>query len=212
VIALPAFAQVPDAERRNLGLVRCSGPTFAVAVLAGMTLSTLAVPVVTILYGERWQPAAAALAGLAVFGGLRVVFDLFATFLIAVGQTRQVLVVQLVWLAVMVPVMYLGVRAFGLVGAGWSHVAVAVLVVLPLYGTYLRRVGVDIVALLRGAVVPLAAAVPAAALCAWLGQREGRPWLFLAGGVLVALFAYALPLSRWWLASVDLVRRPLASN
>jgi PST family polysaccharide transporter len=212
VIALPAFAQVPDPARRNLGLVRCSGPTFAVAVLAGLTLSTLAIPVITVLYGERWQPAAAALAGLAVFGGLRVVMDLFATFLIAVGQTRQVLVVQLVWLAVMVPVMYLGVRSFGLAGAGWSHVAVAVLVVLPLYGLYLRRVGVDLVALLRGAVVPLTAAVPAAALCAWLGQRDGHPWLFLVGGVLAAIAAYALPLSRWWLASVDLLRRPVAST
>ncbi len=210
-VALPAFSQVGDVERRNGGLVRCAGPTVTVAVLAGLTLSTLATPVIVVLYGDRWSAAASALVGLAVFGGLRVVLDLFATFLIAVGATVEVLLVQVGWLLVMVPAMYVGVRHYGLAGAGWSHVAVAVCVVMPMYAVCLRRVGVDVLGFVRGGMVPVLAAVPAVLVCSWIGGLDANPWLLLAAGVPAALLTYALPLSRWWLRSVDQLRRPTAS-
>ena len=116
VVALPAFSDTDSAEQRNDGLVRSIGPVVLVACFMGLGLATLAGPVVAVLYGDRWAAAATALAGLAVFGAIRVVLDLVATFLIAAGETRQVLVVQLVWLAAMVPAMVLSVREWGLVG------------------------------------------------------------------------------------------------
>jgi PST family polysaccharide transporter len=210
-IALPAFAQVADVGRRNAALVRCAGPTCTVAVLAGLMLSTLATPIIVVLYGDRWSAAASALVGLGVFGGLRVVLDLFATFLVAAGATVEVLLVQVGWLVVMIPAMYVGVRHYGLAGAGWSHVAVAVCVVLPLYAVCLHRLGVDVLLFLRGAVVPVLTAVPAVLVCSWIGGLDANPWLLLVVGVLAALLTYALPLSRWWLRSVDQLRRPTAS-
>lgn len=205
-VALPAFAQAGDVRRRNLGLVRCAGPTFALATFAGLGLATLAAPVIAVLYGERWAQAATALSGLAVFGGTRLVLDLVATFLIAVGSTTEVLLVQVAWLAAMVPVVVVGVGAFGLPAAGWAHVLVALTVVAPLYAVCLRRAGVDVRAFLRGAVVPLAAAPPAVAVCWWIGTRDGPALPLLLLGALAASLTYALPLSRWWLRSVDLLR------
>ena len=210
-IGLPAFSQVADVERRNASLVRCAGPMCSVAVLAGLTLSTLAAPIIVVLYGDRWSAAASALVGLGVFGGLRIVLDLFVTFLVASGATVEVLLVQVGWLCVMIPAMYVGVRNYGLAGAGWSHVAVVVFVVLPLYGICLRRLGVDVVRFFRGCVFPVLAAVPAVVVCSWIGGLDADPWLLLAVGVLAALLTYALPLSRWWLRSVDQLRRPTAS-
>jgi PST family polysaccharide transporter len=210
VIALPAFAQVEDESRRNAGLVRCAGPTVALAALTALMLSALAGPVVTVLYGDRWSAAASALSGLAVFGGLRVVLDLLATFLIAAGATTAVLLVQVAWLLVMVPSMAVGVHAFGLAGAGWTHAVIAVVVVAPLYAVCLSRLGVDVLRFARGAAVPLLAAVPAALVCGWIGTRLADPWLLLCAGVGAALLTYALPLSPWWLRSVDLLRRPPA--
>src|SRR5688500_2359153 len=97
----------------------------------GAVLATLAARIVGLLYGERWAGAAVALVGLGVFGALRVAFDLIATFLIAVGSTRAVLAVQVWWLVAMVPTMWLGIEWFGLAGAGWAHVVVGFVFVLP---------------------------------------------------------------------------------
>ena len=103
-------------------------------------------------------------------------------------------------------------REYGLAGAGWSHVAVAVFVVLPLYAVCLRRLGVDVLRLLPWRCAsPSLAAVPAVVVCSWIGGLEANPWLLLVVGVLAALLTYALPLSRWWLRSVDQLRRPTAS-
>ena len=149
VVALPAFSQVDGDARRDRALTAVVGPLWAVALLLGMALATLAGPVVEVLYGERWSGAAAALTGLGLFGAIRVVCDLIATFLIAAGVTTQVLVVQFVWLGVMVPAMYVAVESFGLAGAGWAHVIVALGIVVPAYAICLRRLGIAPIRVLR---------------------------------------------------------------
>jgi PST family polysaccharide transporter len=206
VVALPAFSSVESAAVRGAALVRCSAPLVAVATLMGIVLATMAGPVVGLLYGDRWIGAAEALAGLAVFGAARVVLDLIATFLIAVGTTRAVLLVQVVWLLAMVPAMWVGVAAFGLAGAGWTHVVVALAVALPAYAVCLRRVGVDVAAFVRAWYVPLVCAVPATAACVGIAGT-GLPHLrALAVGTVAALLLYALPLARWWLGHIDGLR------
>ncbi|QSR32554.1 hypothetical protein CFI00_19065 [Nocardioides sp. S5] len=197
VVALPAFSDTESVRQRNDGLVRCMGPVVLVAAFMGLGLATLAEPVVAVLFGDRWSAAATALTGLAVFGATRVVLDLFATFLIAAGATRQVLVVQVVWLAAMVPSMVLAVRQWGLVGAGWAHVAVTVLVVLPAYGHYLHKAGVDVVRLARGSAVPLLACIPATAACWWIGSSALPAPAALLLGSAAALLLYLAPLAPW---------------
>ncbi|WP_244931727.1 oligosaccharide flippase family protein [Nocardioides sp. W7] len=207
VVALPGFAQVEDPGERNRALLRAVAPAVTVAVLMGLTLATLADPLVAVLYGERWSGAAEALTGLAVFGALRVLLDLVATFLIAVGATTAVLAVQVLWMVALVPTIWVGLVGFGLSGAGWSHVLVTLVVVVPAYSVCLRRAGVDTTAFLRAGLVPIAAAVPAAAACWWVGTRSGPPLLVLAAGSLVALATYALPLGPWWLRRIAELRR-----
>lgn len=210
VVALPAFADSPSAEERNRGFVRAVAPTVLVATFMGLVLATLSEQVITVLYGDRWAAAGTALAGLAVFGAVRVLLDLVATFLIAVGDTRQVLVVQLVWLAAMLPVMVLCVRAWGLAGAGWAHVGVVLVVVLPAYAVFLRRAGVDLRALVAGSVVPVAAVVPAALACTLVARGVGRDLPALVVGVLVAGLLYVGPLVPWLRRRLHDLRHPVA--
>lgn len=207
VVALPAFSQASSPEVRNRGLVLCIAPLVTLATLVSLGLAAAAVPVVTLVYGERWEPAAAALTGLAVFGGTRVLLDLVATFLIAAGETRTVLVVQVAWVLTMVPAMIVGVARWGLAGAGWTHVAVVVAVVVPLYLRALAKVGVRSGDLLRPAVVPLIAAVPAAVVCAWLDGLGNNRLLTLLGVAAAVLVLYALPLLPWWRARFTRLRR-----
>lgn len=211
VVALPAFSGLGD-EQRNESLVRGSAPVVAVAGFVGVMLACLADPLVRLLYGDTWHEAAVALAGLAVFGGIRVVFDLVATFLIAVGTTTAVLLVQVLWLASMVPAMLLGVHVGGLTGAGWTHVVVAVAIVLPAYLVCLGRVGVSARRLLTPWVMPLVALTPAAVVCWWIGHADAAPLLLLAGGGSAGLLLYALPLARWWTRSVSTLKHVAADG
>jgi PST family polysaccharide transporter len=171
-------------------------------------LATLAGPVVALLYGRDWSAAAAPLIGLAIFGGLRVLLDLTATFLIALGHTRDVLVVQLLWLAAMVPAMLIGVGRFGLSGAGWAHVVVAAGLVGPAYLVCLRRLGGRPVALIRAIAVPVVAAIPAAVVCAWIGGLSAPPVLLIGIGAVLGVVLYAAPTAPLWWRTVTQVRSP----
>lgn len=207
-VALPAFAQLDGGRRRGAALVRATGPVVAVAGLLAMLLATLAAPLVDVLFGSRWAGASAALAGLAVFGGIRVVFDMVATFLIAMGTTTGVLVVQVVWLASMVPAMVWAVERHGLYGAGWAHVGVALAVVLPAYLVCLHRVQVDTRAFVVAWVRPVLGLAPATAACWWIGHRSADPLLLLLAGGLAATLLYALPMAPWWIRSIRSLRAP----
>jgi lipopolysaccharide exporter len=205
-VALPGFAQLEGSDRRGEALVLVVGPLLAVGGLLAVGLAGLADPLVALLYGSTWHEAAAPLAGLAVFGGIRVVFDVVATFLIALGATTDVLVVQVLWLVAMVPAMVAGVSRFGLVGAGWTHVVVALAIVLPAYVACLRRAGVDTRRFLRACVRPVVCLVPAATACWWIGSQDGAPLLLLAAGGLALALLYALPMAPWWIRKMRLLR------
>jgi lipopolysaccharide exporter len=202
VVALPAFSRVDSVTQRSRALVAANGPLWAISLMMGTVLATLAAPIVLLLYGNRWAAAAAALVGLGVFGALRVAFDLIATFLIAVGATRGVLAVQVWWLVTMVPVMWLAVGRFGLAGAGWAHVVVGLVFVLPAYLYCLKRAGVNSFSLVRAWLFPTACIIPAALACALLAQMNYPPLLRLVLGGLCVVLLYAAPLARWWIARI----------
>lgn len=133
-VALAAFSHLDRAgSTSGHGLPGALRPTLAIAAPAAAVLAVASVPLVEVLYGERWLAAAPVLAALAAFGALRVAFDLFATFLMARGATRPVLWIQIAWLVALVPAMIFGMRWGGLPGAAWAHVAVGLAVVLPAY-------------------------------------------------------------------------------
>ncbi|MDG4772763.1 lipopolysaccharide biosynthesis protein [Solwaraspora sp. WMMD792] len=196
-VALPAFATVTDPRRKAAGFVSAAALTWTVALLVGVLLSGLASVVVPLLYGQRWSMAADALAGLAFFGAFRVLFDLVATYLIAVGASRALFVAQVVWLVALFPAVIFGVRWYGLVGAGFGHALVCALIILPMYAFALRRHGVRLRALAGALVLPLAVAVPAVALGLLVVRTvPGTLWQLLAGGAVMTV-AFAGPLLPW---------------
>lgn len=208
VVALPGFAQHQSPGTRNTTLERSIAPLWAVGLLIGILLAAGARPGIAILYGRDWVGAAVPLVGLALFGAIRMIFDLLATFLIAIGYTREVLVVQAVWLAGMVPLMWLAVRLFGLAGAGFAHLLAAIAIPLPVYLYFLRRASVRVWPTIRGCLVPTVAALPMAAatwaVCSWIPS----PWLAIAAATALAFLLYGLPLSRWWLKRIRSLRVP----
>jgi PST family polysaccharide transporter len=121
--------------RGTVGLLAAA--TFPVClVLAGA-----AEPLVRIVYGDAWAPAASALLWLAILAAFKIVFELAYDYLVVAGAGRAILGLQLVTLAALVPALFVGADGSGIAGAAAAQVVVAAGVVLPLYLVLLKRAG-----------------------------------------------------------------------
>jgi PST family polysaccharide transporter len=214
-VALPAFARLhresPDGVPRDFRLAfrKVAALSFPVALFIG----ALAQPLVRGVYGNRWIGAATALTWLALFGAFRTTMDLFVDFLIALGRTRRVMAVQLLWLGTLIPAMVVGVRVAGLAGAGAAHVAVAALLVMPAYVLAGRKVGVAAAPLLRLMLVILAWSGFAATIARLAASRFPNPWLACLAGGFAGTAVYLIPYVRTiWRMAVQLWSLRVASG
>jgi lipopolysaccharide exporter len=184
-VVVPAFGRVSD-DRRRLGdaLVSASELVAVVAMAFGALTLALAGPLVTVLFGAKWSEATPVLAVLSVYGVLYAFSLLFANILVATGRTARLLVVQLSWVAVLVPAMLVGLHHQGLSGVAWAHVVTIGLVSVPAYAVCVLRVtGQSAGELLRTWRLPTAAGAVAAAGAWVVSQAFATPWMsLLAGG------------------------------
>ena len=198
-VAMPAFARVRnDRARLSTFLTSTMSAVASLTIPMSILLGVLAAPVIAAVYGERWLPAAPALAAIAVFGGLRVFSELFSNILVALGNTRSILVVQLGWLLLLIPAMFLGVEWRGIVGAGLAHVVVISLWVIPTYLWLFHRIVGARPAELGRAVLPPLLAAGAAGLVAWgVSRSVSGAWIRLLLGGVAGLGVYGALLGRW---------------
>jgi lipopolysaccharide exporter len=101
------------------------------------------------------------------------------------------------WVASLVPAIIAATGWMGIVGAGWVHLAVAVVVVLPAYLVALHRNGISIAGLARCCWQPVAAVIPAAGIALAASALFPSPLVDLAVGALVGGGAYVLLMYRW---------------
>jgi len=164
MVAMPAFSRVKHDSELLLGAM-ADGVRAVMLVAAPMCtlVIVLARPIVLTLYGARWEGAANPLRILSLYGLISVLCVLFANMLTALGKTRVILVVQLIWLAALVPAMAIGVHEDGIVGAASAHIAIVAPIVLPCYLFVLQReTRVKLISLAKAAAPPLIAAMIAA--------------------------------------------------
>jgi PST family polysaccharide transporter len=192
MVSLPAFSRVKHDAVKLRGAI-ADGLRAVMLIAAPMCtlLMVLARPIVLTLYGGRWTSAALVLSILSFYGLISIVGILFANMLAALGLSKVVLGIQLVWLAVLFPAMYIGVRQHGIVGAAVAHIVVIVPIVLPCYIIALNHAtGVRISMLARAAFPPFACAVISAGL-AWLAASPfASPPAQLAVGLVVGGASY----------------------
>jgi O-antigen/teichoic acid export membrane protein len=159
-VLLPAFARLRDEPGgAAAAFVNAARWLLAASVLVSVLLGTLAGPAIHVVYGEKWAAAAVPLAYLAALGTFRVLHELSYDYLVAMGRTRAVLLVQGSWFVALVIALPVGAKLAKLPGVGSAHLLVALGVVVPAYGLALRRAGVDLTELLRQCTRPLLAGV-----------------------------------------------------
>nr|WP_269778608.1 oligosaccharide flippase family protein [Microlunatus antarcticus] len=137
--------------RRLLGLLASASIPIC-ALLAGA-----ADPIVRLVYGSAWQPAAQALQLLGLGAAARIFGELAYDYLVINGRSRSLLAVQAVWLVVLVPALLVGSRD-GLRGVATAQLVVMA-VILPLYVALLRLHGLAVGDVLRPVAVPLTVGV-----------------------------------------------------
>jgi O-antigen/teichoic acid export membrane protein len=181
----------PVMRRAFLQVLRLLG---CVALPACVAISVAAPAIIGLVYGEVWLPAAAVLSWLALFAAVRIFSELVYDYLVVLGRSSAILTVQVVWLVVLLPVLWLAVSRNGIQGGGAALFGVAALVSVPMYVVQLSRAGIRVRAVAAAVWQPLvfsavAAAVTWAALT-WVG--DGFVGLALGGLLSLGTIALAM--------------------
>ncbi len=179
-VSMPAFARVSeDREQLPARFAAAASMVATITIPVCLIMGGAAGPLVAVVYGSKWHAAAGALAGLAIFGAARTMVELLSDFLVALGRTREIFVIQVLWIAALIPAMIIGVGRNGIAGAGAAHAVVIVGVTLPIYVLALRPFRITPWLLAR-AVGPQVLAAAAAGAASWLVASAVAPvWLAL---------------------------------
>lgn len=170
-VALAAFARIAhDRDALADGVARSVALLLAVTLPVCALLALLAEPLVRVVYGAKWAPAAEVLQWLAVLGAARVMAELGYDLLVALARSRAVFVVQGIWLAALVPGVVAGARWDGVRGAAAAQALIACAVVLPAFVFAVHRAGVPARAALRHVGRPLLATAALVAVVVGLGR------------------------------------------
>ncbi|MEU2775361.1 lipopolysaccharide biosynthesis protein [Streptomyces sp. NPDC007162] len=146
------LAGSPQALAR--GFSRALGVLITGTVPLCVLLAGLAEPVIRLVYGGRWVPAAAALPWLMALGLIRIGGELAYDCLVAIGQRRSLFLVQGLWLAALVPVLLVAAHLNGIVGVSQGHVLVAGGLVVPVFLVALHRGGIGLGRIARACAWP----------------------------------------------------------
>lgn len=180
-VSFAGFSRLADSPQAlAAGFARALGVVMAGTVPICVLLAALAAPVVELIYGERWLPAARALPWLMALGLVRIGCELAYDCLVAIGHRRSLIGVQGLWLIVLIPALVIGARTGGIVGVAQGHVLVAGAVVVPVFLLALHRGGIRLGTVARACAWPLLGGAVMSAVLLLLER-------YLGGGVLALL-------------------------
>jgi len=167
-----------DEEALSAGVQR-SMPLLVTVVAPIVALTAvLAAPLVALLYGGEWAPAAPVLRVLVGLTLARMVTGLAMDVLMGAGATRATLWVNVGWAVVLLPTLWVATALDGIRGAAVAQTGVGILVVIPLAALALHRARVALAPLGPPLVRPLLAAGLAAAAAAAAAHVAG-PYPFV---------------------------------
>jgi PST family polysaccharide transporter len=200
-VSFAGFSRVADDDEAfSEGFARAAALVLAVIVPVGIGLAVVAEPLIELVYGSKWLPAASALKFLALLGIARVFLELAYDALIARGRATGVMAIQGSWLVCLVPALVLAASQGGIAGVGLVHATIAWLVIVPAFLWLLVRHGLRLreVALLCWR--PMVGAPLLAVTAVWASHLAGGSALLsLLFAFLVGVAVYipiVLPLRR----------------
>jgi O-antigen/teichoic acid export membrane protein len=147
-----------EPETMRTTLVAIVGLLASVVLPVCLVLAGAAEPIIRLVYGHVWAPASAPLLWLAALAAVRILIELVYDYIVVLGRSGSLMTLQAVWLAALVPALFLGAR-WGVGGVAASQLAVALVLMVPLYVRSLHHTGVPLRPLLQRLLLPTLAAV-----------------------------------------------------
>lgn len=147
-----------DPARMRTGFSQVLRPLASIALPACVAISVCSPAIVRFVYGDAWTPAGEVLRWLALLAALRILFELAYDFLVVLGRSRAILLIQVAWLAALVPALVYGCTVGGIAGAAQALLVVSLVLSLPMYLWELRRAGIRAATALRALRLPVVAA------------------------------------------------------
>ncbi|KUN80568.1 polysaccharide biosynthesis protein [Streptomyces bungoensis] len=192
-VSFAGFSRLADSPQALAsGFSRALGVLVTGTVPLCVLLGGLAGPVVHLVYGSKWLPAAAALPWLMALGLVRIGCELAYDCLVATGQRRSLVLVQGLWVAALLPVLVVGARLGGIVGVSQGHVLVAAVLVVPAFLYALGRAGIGLAHVARACAWPFLGGAVMALVVLGAKRLVGEGTLALSGIGTVALAAYVV--------------------
>ncbi|MFG2036670.1 oligosaccharide flippase family protein [Dactylosporangium sp. NPDC048998] len=198
-----------DAETLSAGVRRSLPMLFTVLVPIVVLSASLAYPLIQVLYGENWTPAAVVLPYLMILTAVRVLTSFAMDILMGAGATKWTLWFNLAWAVALVPALIYGTNVGGTRGTAIAHAVVGLVVAVPVMAWALHSIGVRLAPLGPPLLRPLLAGLASAAVTLLIGHAVGGsiPLLKLAGAGAAGLVVYgalALPREqlRQWLGKL----------
>lgn len=186
-VAPAAFSALQqDKAAMNSALVSVVAVLAAATLPPVMFLAGSAVPLVDLVYGKEWLPAAAALSWLVVGAVSRIFSDLAYDFMVVLGRSGTVFAIQAGSLVVLVPALAAGAALGGLQGLAFAQALVCGCILLPLCLWQLANAGISVRALSSVVWVPALASLAVGALSLGLVSWLPVSWLELPAGALLA--------------------------
>jgi PST family polysaccharide transporter len=192
-VSVAGFSRLSERDDEALSVgVQRSMPLMVTVVAPIVALtSALAVPMVALLYGDRWLPAAPVLRILVGLTLARMLTGLAMDALMGAGATRATLWLNLGWAVVLIPTLWFASQAGGIRGAAYAQTGVAILVAVPLAAVALHRARVALAPVGAALVRPLLGAVLAAGVALGVARVTGPyPFVQLAAAGTAGLLVY----------------------
>lgn len=177
-VVVPAVSRVrDDPVQLPVYLVRSVRLVAIVALPVCAGSIAVSHTLVVAVFGQRWAAAGPVLQVLAVYGAVFAFSLLAVNVLVSLGATRSLLLVQVAWVVVLVPLLVVGIQVDGLRGAALAHVVAITTVGVPLYlGALRRSCAFDVSAAARSLLRPAVASAAAGGLAWALDRVVQSPW------------------------------------
>lgn len=160
-VATPAFARTKPTDRDPV-LTLGAQLTWLISAPVGLMLALFAHDTIFFLYGPKYDLSVPLLASLGIYGAIRVMFDTLTGFLYARGNSRAVLVSNIVWTVALFGGTWFAARHYGTEGAAIAQVVVCVFVALPLFLRAAASRGGSVADIGKALVPATLACIPAA--------------------------------------------------
>jgi len=198
----PGYARAAADGQLAYYVRRMLGAFALLAVPAGVGMALVAEPLVTVLLGPRWQPAAPLMAVLAIYGVLSGLVRANHPVFLALGRPWVTTYYTGARALLTVPVLAAAVHFGGALGAAWGQLGIAAGLTLPYAVVLGRALGLPLRGLAGAVWRPAAASAAMAVAVLAVGRVSGLSAAeLLLGQVGIGVTAYGLALAGLWLAA-----------